>query len=113
MFAIFGENCSILNGHSSQTKQNTLLKCFVSILHVYKIINKKKKEKKMFLSYSRSKTEANDQWPRMYLLTYAFSDEEANNLFSEFHLGRLALRYTPCQKMYLKKKLMLKQNLFP
>lgn len=32
------------------------------------------------------------QRPRMYLFTYAFSDEEANELFSEFHLGRLAFR---------------------
>ena len=30
--------------------------------------------------------------PRMYLFTYAYSDEEANELFAEYHLGRLAFR---------------------
>ena len=60
-FDIFGENCSTINGHSSQTKQNTLLKC---ILRVYKIIPTKflKSEQSVLrYFYLRSKTEVNDQ----------------------------------------------------
>ena len=30
--------------------------------------------------------------PRMYVFTYAVSDEDANELFAEFHLGRKAFR---------------------
>ena len=48
----------ILKGYSSN-KETKLLKCFVSILHVYKNIHKKikEKEKLYLLRYSRSKTE--------------------------------------------------------
>lgn len=30
--------------------------------------------------------------PRMYLSTYAFDDEETNELYAEYHLGRSAFR---------------------
>ena len=30
--------------------------------------------------------------PRMYISTYAFNNEESNELYSEYHLGRAAFR---------------------
>ena len=32
--------------------------------------------------------------PRMYISTYAFNNEESNELYSEYHLGRAAFRLT-------------------
>ena len=32
--------------------------------------------------------------PRMYITTYAYSNEETDELFSEFHLGRNAFRFS-------------------
>ena len=53
---------STFNGHSSQTKQNTLLKFDVSILHVYKIIHTIFffKLNEWFSRFTRSKTEVDD-----------------------------------------------------
>ena len=33
--------------------------------------------------------------PRMYVSTYAFNNEETNELYSEYHLGRAAFRSVP------------------
>ena len=34
--------------------------------------------------------------PRMYLFTYAYDDDDTNELYSEYHLGRSAFRV--CKK---------------
>ena len=46
---------------------------------------------KLFLRYQLYYTR-----PRMYLFTYAYDDEDTNELYSEYHLGRQAFR--ACKK---------------
>ena len=48
----------------------------------------------------------------MYIFTYAVSDENANELFSEYHLGRRAFRYNVCLEKGLDKRYNLKGTLF-
>ena len=48
----------------------------------------------------------------MYIFTYAVSDENANELFSEYHLGRRAFRYNVCLEKGLDQRYHLIVTLF-